>query len=162
MDDEAYAADVLALRLLKQMPSLVREGIIAKRLDAPHKGTRDESWLKISFVTRAGSGREIGNPLLRVNDEQGRLRYAGSVGTGWDSTLAAAILRQLERIETDAMPFDTPNTQRRRGAGASDPPAKRTWGNADDSMRGDVHGMDAGRDISGIHHSRECEETRLR
>lgn len=94
------------------------EGIIAKRLDASYKGTRDESWLKIKcqrrqefviggFVTRTGSGREIGSLLLGVYDDAGRLRYAGSVGTGWDATLAAAILRQLERIETNTMPFDS-------------------------------------------------------
>jgi len=93
------------------------EGIIAKRLDAPYKGTRDESWLKIKcqrrqefviggFVTRTGSGREIGSLLLGVYDDEGRLRYAGSVGTGWDGTRAAAMLRQLEKIETDVMPFD--------------------------------------------------------
>ena len=93
------------------------EGIIAKRLDAPYKGTRDQSWLKVKcqrgqefviggFVTRTGSGREIGSLLLGVYDDEARLRYAGSVGTGWDSTLAAAILRQLEKLETDTMPFD--------------------------------------------------------
>ena len=72
------------------------------------------------FVTRAGSGREIGSLLLGVYEDEGRLRYAGSVGTGWDSTLAAAILRQLEKIETDAMPFD-PEFRRRRVDGASAP-----------------------------------------
>jgi len=93
------------------------EGIIAKRLDSTYKGIRDDSWQKVKcqrrqefviggFVTRAGSGREIGSLLLGVYEDEGRLRYAGSVGTGWDSTLAAAILRQLEKIETDAMPFD--------------------------------------------------------
>ena len=103
------------------------EGIIAKRMDAPYKGTRDDSWLKIKcqqrqefviggFVTRTGSGREIGSLLLGVYDDEGRLRYAGSVGTGWDSTLAATILRQLEKLETDTMPFDPefpPTTGRR-------------------------------------------------
>ena len=75
------------------------EGIIAKRLDSTYKGGRDESWLKVKcqrrqefviggFAPRAGSGREIGSLLLGVYDDDGRLRYAGSVGTGWDSTLA--------------------------------------------------------------------------
>ena len=93
------------------------EGVIAKKVASPYRGTRTDSWLKVKcqrrqefviggFVPRANSTREIGSLLLGVYDNEGRFRYAGSVGTGWDSTLAAAIMRQMEKLETDTMPFD--------------------------------------------------------
>jgi ATP-dependent DNA ligase len=92
------------------------EGIIAKRLDAAYKGVRDETWLKIKcqrrqefvvggFAHRAGSGKEVGTLMLGVYDEENRLRYAGSVGTGWKSAQAVALLAELTGLETDEMPF---------------------------------------------------------
>jgi bifunctional non-homologous end joining protein LigD len=93
------------------------EGVVAKQLNAPYRSTRSQTWLKVKcqlrqefviggFTTRAGSGREIGSLLLGVYDDEGRLRYAGSVGTGWDSMLAAAILRTMEKLETERSAFD--------------------------------------------------------
>lgn len=94
------------------------EGIIAKRLDAPYRSARTDTWLKVKcqrrqefviggFTTRTGSGREIGSLLLGVYDDAGRLRYAGSVGTGWDSMLAPANLRSMEKLEVEDSPFDS-------------------------------------------------------
>lgn len=59
------------------------------------------------FAPRTGSTREIGRLLLGVYDDADRLHYAGSVGTGWDSMLAAAIMRQMQKLETEAMPFNS-------------------------------------------------------
>jgi bifunctional non-homologous end joining protein LigD len=93
------------------------EGIVAKRLNAPYRsGARTETWQKVKcqlrqefvvggFTTRAGSGREVGSLILGVYDEEGRLRYAGSVGTGWTSTIAANLLGEMEKLETGVMPF---------------------------------------------------------
>ena len=103
--------------ILKSACDMGLEGVIAKKLAAPYRGTRTEAWLKVKcqrrqefviggFVSRTGSTREIGSLLLGVYDDEGRLHYAGSVGTGWDSTLAAAIMRQMEKVETGANPFD--------------------------------------------------------
>src|SRR4029079_15282417 len=75
------------------------EGVIAKRLNAPYRSAHTDAWLKVKcqlrqefviggFTTRAGAGREIGSLLLGVYDEHGKLRAAGSVGTGWDSATA--------------------------------------------------------------------------
>jgi len=93
------------------------EGIVAKRLDSPYTGRRNGSWLKIKcqrqqafvvggFVLREGSAREVGSLLLGVYDEEGRLRYAGSVGTGWDSARGGALLTALSEFEADQRPFD--------------------------------------------------------
>jgi len=103
------------------------EGIIAKRLNAPYRSTRTEAWLKVKcqlrqefviggYTTRAGAGREIGSLMLGVYDDEGRLRYAGSVGTGWDSMLAAALLRSMQKLEVQPMPFH-----------ADYPPTKGRW-----------------------------------
>jgi bifunctional non-homologous end joining protein LigD len=94
------------------------EGVIAKRLNAPYRSARTDTWLKVKcqlrqefviggFTVRSGTGREIGSLLLGVYDEEGRLRSAGSVGTGWDAATAEAILRQLEKLEVPTSPFAT-------------------------------------------------------
>src|SRR6202043_434681 len=83
------------------------EGIIAKRLNARYVSSRTEAWLKVKcqhrqefviggFTTRTGAGKEIGSLLLGVYGDDGKLRSAGSVGTGWDSQAAALLLRRLE------------------------------------------------------------------
>jgi len=93
------------------------EGIIAKRLDAPYRGTRTDTWRKIKsqlrqefvvggYATRAGAGKEVGTLMLGVYDDEKRLRYAGSVGTGWNSDQAVAVLEELTVLETAEMPFD--------------------------------------------------------
>lgn len=87
------------------------------------KTARVRDWC---FVTRTGSGREIGSLLLGVYDDDGRLRYAGSVGTGWNATLAAAMLRQLEKIETDATPFD-PEFPPRKGRWSKRSSGQERW-----------------------------------
>ena len=43
--------------------------------------------------------REIESLMLGVYDDEGWLRYAGGVGTGWDSMLAAALLRSMQKLE---------------------------------------------------------------
>jgi bifunctional non-homologous end joining protein LigD len=109
------------------------EGIIAKRLDAPYTSARTKTWLKMKrqlrqefviggFTTRTGGPREIGSLLLGVYDDDGKLHSTGSVGTGWDSKTAAAILRELEKIEIAKSPFDPEHAPRkgrwsRRAAG---------------------------------------------
>ena len=92
------------------------EGIIAKRLDAPYRGTRTDTWRKIKsqlrqefvvggYATRTGSGKEVGTLMLGIYDDENRFRYAGSVGTGWKSDQAVALLDELTALETAAMPF---------------------------------------------------------
>ena len=93
------------------------EGVIAKRLTSRYASSRTEAWVKVKcqlrqefvvggFTARAGSEREVGSLLLGVYDDERKLRSVGSVGTGWDSTTAAAILRRLEKLETPVSPFD--------------------------------------------------------
>ncbi len=94
------------------------EGVIAKRADSPYVGGRSRDWLKLKchaeqelviggFTAPKGSRTEFGALLVGYN-ENGALRYAGKVGTGFDQvtlrTLGAR-LRELEQGESPFAPF---------------------------------------------------------
>jgi bifunctional non-homologous end joining protein LigD len=85
------------------------EGVVAKRLTSPYRpGLRSPDWRKIkNFRTqsvvvggwRPGQGRRagtIGSLLFGVPDDEGRLVYAGHVGTGFTDQ----DLRDLQRLFT--------------------------------------------------------------
>lgn len=58
-----------------------------------------------------GSGRRaetFGALLLGVHDDQGRLVYAGHVGTGLTDRTLATLRRQLDSITRATSPFDVP------------------------------------------------------
>ncbi|WP_326539297.1 DNA ligase D [Pseudorhodoferax sp.] len=92
------------------------EGVIAKRKDSAYASRRSDSWLKLKcgqrqeFVivgttdpqgTRAG----FGALLLGVHDRQGRLVYAGKVGTGFDQATLRKLARQLADLATPRSPL---------------------------------------------------------
>jgi bifunctional non-homologous end joining protein LigD len=94
------------------------EGVIAKRLDSPYSpGRRDSSWLKIKNHRRQeaviggwteGKGarlHQIGALELGVHDDDGRLRYAGRVGTGFDSAERDRLARLLSPLARKTSPF---------------------------------------------------------
>jgi bifunctional non-homologous end joining protein LigD len=92
------------------------EGVIAKRLDAGYApGRRDGTWLKVKNSQRQelviggwteGRGaraQRIGALELGVHDEDGNLRYAGKVGTGFDEAeleRLAGLLKPLARADS--------------------------------------------------------------
>lgn len=91
------------------------EGIIAKRLSSRYVSRRSDSWLKIKCAKRQefvivgytapqGSREGLGALLLAVHDEEGTLRYAGKVGTGFDRANLIALQKELARIETSDKP----------------------------------------------------------
>lgn len=113
---EEFAAD--GASVLKSACEMGLEGIMAKRADARYETRRTETWLKIKchlrqefviggFTDRSGQSREVGSLLLGVYDDEGRLRAAGSVGTGWTSADATALRERLAALETKVSPFDT-------------------------------------------------------
>ena len=92
------------------------EGVIAKREDAPYVSERSDTWLKlkcsqrqefvvVGFTDRAGSHGEVGGLLLGYH-EGGALRYAGSVGTGWDAKTGRELHARLARLEVDKPALD--------------------------------------------------------
>ena len=96
------------------------EGILAKRLDSPYEpGRRSPCWLKVKNVDRQevviggwmpGEGRRrdrIGALLVGVR-EDGHLRYAGRVGTGFTDSELDRLGELLGPLERDTPPFDAP------------------------------------------------------
>jgi bifunctional non-homologous end joining protein LigD len=91
------------------------EGLIAKRAESPYVNRRTRDWLKLKchreqelviggFTAPQGSRTDFG-ALLVGYYEDGELRYAGKVGTGFDRRTLTALGRALREIERDAPPF---------------------------------------------------------
>ena len=91
------------------------EGLIAKRADSPYTGTRSRDWLKLKchaeqelviggFTAPRGSRTDFGALLVGYN-EDGALRYAGKVGTGFDHETLRELGARLRELEQDASPF---------------------------------------------------------
>src|SRR4051794_13027103 len=82
------------------------EGLIAKRDDAPYRGGRSRDWLKLKCLFEqemvVGGFTEpqrsrVGLGALLVGYYEGdRLRYAGKVGTGFDTRTLHDLRRRLE------------------------------------------------------------------
>lgn len=92
------------------------EGLIAKRASATYHSRRSADWVKLKigqrqefviggFTDPKGSRAGIGSLLLGVHDAEGKLRYAGNVGTGFDDKTLVALRKQLDAIETTTSPY---------------------------------------------------------
>ncbi len=96
------------------------EGIIAKRLGSRYRpGTRTRDWLKIKNRTpveltiggfTVGTGRRASTfgALLVGRPSDGRLRFAGGVGTGFDQPTLESLTTRLRDITVDDCPFEPP------------------------------------------------------
>ena len=93
------------------------EGVIAKRADSPYRSGRSRDWLKLKchaeqelviggYTAPKGSRTEFGALLVGYNDERGRLRYAGKVGTGFDQHTLKELGARLRELEQDRSPFE--------------------------------------------------------
>ena len=117
--------------VLRSACAMGLEGIMAKRADAPYVLKRSTSWLKLKchqrqefvvggFTARSDNSRAVGSLLLGVYAE-GKLLPAGSVGTGWDTTTAASLMKSLVELEVEKCPFSvapSPGRWSRRVASA--------------------------------------------
>ncbi|HEX8052586.1 MAG TPA: non-homologous end-joining DNA ligase [Thermoleophilaceae bacterium] len=95
------------------------EGLIAKRADSPYVGKRSRDWLKWKcdaeqelviggYTAPKGSRIELG-ALLVGHWEDGRLRYAGKVGTGFGRETLRDLAARLAPLRRDDTPFaDSP------------------------------------------------------
>jgi bifunctional non-homologous end joining protein LigD len=95
------------------------EGIVAKRLDSRYEpGRRTGAWIKVKHVTRQelvicgwlpGEGRRtdrIGALLMGYWTDDGRLAYAGRVGTGFTERTLNELARTLAPLRRADSPFD--------------------------------------------------------
>jgi bifunctional non-homologous end joining protein LigD len=112
--------------VLRRACEISLEGIVSKRVDAPYRSGRSETFIKTKcsnaqeFVVGGYSAstalpRAVGALVVGYYDD-GRLIYAGRVGTGFTQALAREVWRRLHAIEIDKPPFDQipPSEARRR------------------------------------------------
>ena len=83
------------------------EGVIAKRNDSKYESRRSKEWLKVKTLNQQefivvgyqpsnANDRDIGSLHLAVN-ENGTLRYAGKVGTGFSAKLRGWLKDELSK-----------------------------------------------------------------
>jgi bifunctional non-homologous end joining protein LigD len=93
------------------------EGLVVKRADSPYRSGRSRDWLKFKcensqefviggYTDPQGSRAGFGALLIGYYDTTARLVYAGKVGTGFDSSTLASLLRAMEGLEQPRSPFD--------------------------------------------------------
>ncbi|PYQ10067.1 MAG: DNA ligase D [Acidobacteria bacterium] len=92
------------------------EGIVSKRRDMPYTPGRTRGWLKVKchleqevviggFTDPEGTRVGLGALLVGVYDGNGRLVYAGKVGTGYTEKVLQDLRRKLEAREQKTSPF---------------------------------------------------------
>ena len=95
------------------------EGIVAKRLDSVYEpGKRSRNWVKVKNQRRQefviggwmeGEGNRtgrIGALLAGYHDDEGKLRFAGKVGTGFTDATLRDLAQRFEPLARDTSPFD--------------------------------------------------------
>jgi len=109
VDHFETAGDAVLLSACK----LELEGIISKRLDAPYRSGRSETWTKAKC--RAGHDVVIGGytttgsafrSLIAGVMRDGKLTHVGRIGTGFGRDKVAKLLPRLKALETDTSPFE--------------------------------------------------------
>ncbi|HEX8770586.1 MAG TPA: non-homologous end-joining DNA ligase [Acidimicrobiales bacterium] len=101
------------------------EGVVSKRVDAAYVPGNRGLWVKSKCLNREefvvvgwtdpeGSRQHLGALLLGYYEPDGRLAYAGRVGTGMTARQLASLRDALQPLVTDKMPLDVapPRTTR--------------------------------------------------
>jgi len=108
--------DAPAQEILAAACQLGLEGVIGKRRGSHYVTRRSADWIKLKcghrqefviggYTEPQGAREGIGSLLLGVHDEEGKLHYAGNVGTGFDETTLRDLRRQLEALKTPSSAF---------------------------------------------------------
>ena len=91
------------------------EGVISKRADAPYRSGRGRDWIKskctqrqefviAGYVPSQAVPRKLGS-IVAGYYENGGLKPAGRVGTGFTAKSAASLKGKLDKLATDSSPF---------------------------------------------------------
>lgn len=95
------------------------EGMIAKRMDSIYReGTRTTDWLKIKhvltdeaviagFTAPRGTRKHFGS-LVLGRYQQGKLKFIGHTGTGFDAQSLRDVYQRMKPLITDESPFEDP------------------------------------------------------
>jgi len=114
--------------LLKSACHLGLEGIILKNPDSPYLSSRSANWLKLKCKQRQefvifgytppnGARSNFGALLLAIYDENGLLKHAGNVGSGFTKKTLTDIKLKLDAIKMRTSAVDKPFVS----------PPKTTW-----------------------------------
>jgi DNA ligase D-like protein (predicted ligase) len=109
--------------LLKRACSSGWEGLVAKRVSSPYRAGRSPDWQKLKctasqelviggWTEPTRSRIALGALLVGYYDDQGRLRYAGKVGTGFTNELLRRLHEDLLAREVPDCPFADPVKER--------------------------------------------------
>jgi bifunctional non-homologous end joining protein LigD len=94
------------------------EGVVAKRLDSRYTpGQRSSAWIKVKnkrrtelviggWLPEKERSNRLGALLVGHYDEQGAFRFAGRVGTGWDTKERARLQELLAPLARERSPFE--------------------------------------------------------
>jgi bifunctional non-homologous end joining protein LigD len=129
------AFDAPPEQVLKAACDLGLEGLMLKRPDAPYVSGRNEAWLKlkcqqrqefvvVGFTDRTNAPAEVGALLLGYHQD-GKLRRAGSVGTGWSAAAGRDLYNKLEKIEVSKPAIDPASVK--PGRWSKRPAGRERW-----------------------------------
>jgi bifunctional non-homologous end joining protein LigD len=110
--------------ILKKACEMGLEGVISKRSNAPYRSGRTDNFVKtkchgrqefivVGYTPAASLPKAIGALTVAVQ-ENGELRYAGRVGTGYTQKLARELFKRLEPLRAERRPVELPADERRR------------------------------------------------
>lgn len=107
-------------KLLHQFCAAQLEGVISKRVDSRYVGSRIGSWLKIKCIQRqefvvvgwtpSDKSRSFRSLILGVH-EDGTLRYAGKVGTGFDTAEQFRLMEIMKPLEVKTATVTAPRAE---------------------------------------------------
>ena len=107
-------------QLLGQFCAAGLEGVISKRADGKYVGSRSGGWLKTKCIKRqefvvvgwtpSDKSRAVRSLILGVH-AQGELRYAGKVGTGFDTAELFRLMEIMKPLEQKAPTVKAPRAE---------------------------------------------------
>ena len=112
-------------KVLAQACRMGLEGMVSKCSDAPYRSGRTGDWIKTKcsnrqefvvggFSPSTASPRAVG-ALVAGYYDNGKLRYAGRIGTGYTHKTATDLWKQLHKLKVAKPPFDhIPAEEKRR------------------------------------------------
>ena len=110
--------------ILRKACEIGLEGIISKRRDAPYHSGRTDNFIKTKcrggqefivagYTPSTALPKAIGALIVAVH-ENGELRYAGRIGTGYTQKTARDLFKRLEPLRTERRPIELPADERRK------------------------------------------------
>ncbi len=133
--------------LLKHACKIGLEGIISKRRTAPYRPGRGGDWIKTKCSDRqefivAGYAPSTVDPraigaLILAYHRDGKLHYAGRVGTGYTHKMARELWTKLQPLRRDRQPFSAAPAEETRARNAKWVEPKLV---AEVDLRGWTHG----------------------